>query len=45
MDKFLDGTVNFDLYDYTGEYVPLYRYYRYNPLSLVEWREVINFVI
>jgi len=28
MDKFLDGTVNFDLYDYTGEYVPLYRYYR-----------------
>ena len=28
MDKFLDGTVNFDLYDYTGEYLPLHRYYR-----------------
>ena len=28
MEKFLDGSVNFDLYDYEGQYVPLYRYYR-----------------
>ena len=28
LEKFRDGTVNFDIFDYTAEYIPQYRYYR-----------------
>ena len=29
LQKFRDGTVNFDIFDYTAEYIPQYRYYRW----------------